>query len=200
MQKLRKPWRVISLVVLGLILGEGIYLARTPDETLVLDRKLRSRLTPERIDRNLSSTTRWSQWFSSLAQVQGPAEVKIGTVVTLKIDPKKGQRKRFELQAQVLDYVPARLLRLRITDDTSGRLTRLFDNLEWTIEIEPTAKGSSIRGIAQAHTRHWRSRLFGRLAEKILMNQVFYPNLIQLADREQPYTVDEAPHQPESLY
>ncbi len=196
MQISKKPWRVIGFVLLGLALGEGTYLSQGPDITLVLDRRFRSSLSPDRLSRNLSSTSRWPQWFHSLAQVVGPSTLEKGSQLTLKIDPKKGPKKKFDLQAEVIESIPSRLLHLKITGDSSGRLTHLFDRLEWKIEIDPTEQGSSIHGIALAHTRHWRARLFGRLTEKILMNQVFYPNLIQLADLKQPFSIDEAPHLP----
>ena len=196
MQTSKKSWRLVGLILFGVLVCEGVFLSRSPDVTLTLDRRLRSSLTPDRIDRNVASPSRWTQWFYSLAQVVGPESLQKGALLTLKIDPKKGQKKKFELQAEVIDYIPSRLLHLKITDDSSGRITHLFDHLEWKLEIEPTEKGSILRGSAMAHTHHWRARFFGRMAEKILMNQVFYPNLIQLADLKQPYAIDEAPHLP----
>ncbi len=212
MQNLKKPRRAASLLVLGLVgsfFGSaGLFLSQGPDFDLVLDRRIPSKLSAEHLDRNLSSPSRWTQWFHSLSQVIGPNTVEKGAQFTLKIDPKKGKRKQFDLQARVIDFIPGRLLRLEITQDSSGRLTHLFDHLEWKIEIEPVESNrplrvrsgpppqSMIRGLGVAHTHHWRARLFGRLAEKIVMNQVFYPNLIQLADLQQPFAIDEAPHLP----
>jgi hypothetical protein len=186
----------LVLAIVAAWIGIALLMAQAPDVTLTLDRRIRSSLSPERLERNIGSPCRWTQWFYSLAQVNGPDTIEKGALFTLHIDPNKGNKKKFELEAQVIDYIPSRLLHLKITRDSSGRLTHLFDQLEWKIEIDPIENGAVLHGMVLAHTHHWRARLFGRLAEKILMNQVFYPNLIQLADLKQPFKVDEAPHLP----
>jgi hypothetical protein len=137
-----------------------------------------------------------------LDRVEPISPLQTGDILTLKIDPHKGKRKQFQLTAQVLNYVPDRLVSLKITQDSSGRLTQLFDEVEWKIEIMPQSQDASrsiIEGTVTAHTRHWRARFFGRIAEKILMNQIFYPNLIQLSEMRQPFSVDPAPHMPPTL-
>ncbi len=70
-------------------------------------------------------------------------------------------------------------------------LIRLFDHLEWRLDFFPSPQGKEggvIHASAIAHTRHWRSRFFGRIAEKIVMNQIFYPDLVKLAELKQPFS------------
>ena len=47
---------------------------------------------------------------------------------------------------------------------------------------ELRAKGfpSVAYGNAVAHTSHWRGRVFGTLTPRILMNQVYYVDLVKL--------------------
>ena len=109
------------------------------------------------------------------------------------MDPGKALRKKFDLTVQVLEYKRGRFLHLKVLSDSSGRLTQVFDRIEWTVEIQPKPNGGSlIRGTAVAHTCHWRSRLFGKLTERIVMNQVFYPNLMKLSELKQPFSADSA--------
>lgn len=181
-----------------LIFSSGLTLfsliACGPNQELHFTREVKSKLDPTRLDRNLSSTTRWPQWFYSLSEVQSPGaplpKVEKGSILELQMDPKKGQSKKFKLTAEVTEYRPGELIQLKILDDSTGKLTRLFDTLEWKVEFLPNDQGSLIRGTAKAHTRHWRSRFFGRIAERILMNQVFYPNLIKLSELRQPFSVE----------
>ncbi len=202
MQNQRKTFGrngVIALV-LALILGGGVYTAsHGPDQMLHLSRTIPTELSPERLTRNISATSRWPQWFYSLSEVTG--ELKKGSVLLLKIDPQKGLHKKFELKARVEEYEEndqKHILQLKIIQDSSERLTRLFDDLDWKIEILPHGTGSLIQGTVTAHTCHWKSRLFGQFAEKILLNQIFYPNLIQLSELRQPFSLDPAPHLPPS--
>jgi hypothetical protein len=106
-----------------------------------------------------------------------------GALVKLVIQPHKGEiRGSFDLLLSVADYVPGKLAILRLANDQSGRISRLFDHLEWKIELEP----GLIRGTETAHTRHWRARLFAALSQRILMNQLFYPDVMALGLFTQP--------------
>ena len=176
-------------------------IANGPDRELHFARTVRSQYSPSVLGRSISDLRYWPQWFFSLDQAvvsEGqtePGPLHAGENLTLRMDPKKGESKRFLLGVKVLEYVPDRLIHLQIIRDTKNRLTRLFDRLEWSVEIipegpeapgGPNETGTLIRGTATAHTSHWRSRLFGQLAGDILMNQVFYPDLIRLGETADP--------------
>jgi hypothetical protein len=204
------------IALLGISFAFFVFLSRGPDFDLQFTREVPSSLDPNRIDRNLSSVSRWPQWFFSTAEVSLSQDqqaspnwlVKTGSQVQIKIDPKKGQRKKFEILGEVTEYEPSRKLQLRIKDDSSGRLNKLFDDIYWNIEIRPrpasnsgkNSEGSLIKATITAHTKHWRSRLFGRLAEKILLNQIFYPNVLKLAELKQPFSVDQQGSQSSGLF
>lgn len=183
---------------LGLMLLFFYILANRPDMELHFQRVVPSDSNSERIMRFMSSVTRWPQWFYSLNQVRikpgkHSTEIEKGSIIVLDMDPHKGSKKRFQLTAEVTQYLPGRSLGLKILQDSSGRLTRLFDHLEWNIEIRDQGKGSLISGTVIAHTHHWRSRLFGQIAEKILLNQTFYPDLVKLAELKHPFSTDVPP-------
>lgn len=171
--------------------------ANGPDFVLHFEREIPSTLSPERLQYNIASTTRWPQWFYSLAKVrvlesalEDPAMIREGARLSLLMDPGKAMSKRFEIIARVKKYVPGKLVTLEIENDSTSRLSRIFKNLEWTIEFTPKDSGTLIRGTASATTCHWRSRLFGRIAERVVMNQIYYPNLIKLAELRQPFSAD----------
>lgn len=178
----------------------GVSLARGPDQDLHMKRTIPSDLDPSRLDRNLSAVSRWPQWFFSLGTakpITNEQTIAKGSRVILHMDPKKGPWKKFDLTVEVKDYVPEKALVLQVLEDSSGRLFKLFDSIEWNIEFLPSQKGSLIQGSVSAHTKHWKSRFFGRIAEKILMNQIFYPDLLKLAELKQPFSLD-PPNQPSS--
>lgn len=200
---------------LVLLLGTAVLLlaaaANGPDLTLQFSREIPSTLTPERLEYNISSVTRWPQWFYSLAKVRilsskeklaenaHPNSAKFtaesydiseGTRLSLLMDPGKALSKRFEITARVKKYIPGKVLSLEIENDSTNRLSHIFKNLVWTLEFIPNGTGTLIRGHASAETCHWRSRIFGRIAERVVMNQVFYPNLIKLAELRQPFSAD----------
>jgi hypothetical protein len=78
--------------------------------------------------------------------------------------------------------VPGKRIALRITHDSKNRLTSYFDRLDWVVEVAPGSSGHALlKAEASAHTSHWRARLFGRIADQILMNQVYYPDVFKLA-------------------
>jgi hypothetical protein len=163
-----------------------------PDLELHFIREVSSPLSTQWIDRNLASPLRWPGWFFSLreAKILDQAPLQAGSTLEFFIDPKKVKWKQFQIRLKVINYIPGRLLKLTILEDSSQRLTQLFSHLDWTIELIPQGQGTLIRGSATAKTHHWRSRLFGRLAQRILMNQVFYPDLIKLAQLKQPFSVE----------
>jgi len=192
-----------SLMILFLIsILWTAWAVQRPNQELHFTREVVSELSPERLDRNIASVTRWPQWFHSLSEVTVlpsgtlPSQpipnsiqrsIQVGDLLKLKMT------KPFELTARVLEYIPNQKMKLAILADSSGKMTRIFDQLTWSIELMPHPKGSVIRGEATAHTCHWRSRMLGDVAEKILMNQVFYPNLIKLSLLRQPFSVEPPP-------
>jgi hypothetical protein len=203
MQKRGKSARFlgISLALTFGVFGLALTLiAQGPDRELQFLREVPSQLDPERIDRNISAVSRWPQWFYSTADVQiqnpdknAPHLIQPGSLLTIQIDPHKGERKRFQMKAEVLEYQPQKEIRMKILSDSSGRLTHAFDDIEWSIHLQPQGTGTLIQGKVRVHTKHWRSRLFGKISEKILLNQIFYPNLVKLAELKQPFSMDSGP-------
>jgi hypothetical protein len=78
--------------------------------------------------------------------------------------------------------------------DSTGKLDAMFGSLTWRIELVPAEGGhpALVRGTETAHTRNWRARMFAGISERILLNQAFFPDVIQLgaienADDPNPY-------------
>jgi len=185
---MRKSWVIAALI---LLLGSAAvlnHLASGPDRKLAFERRVPSPLTASQLSPYLGDVTLWPDWFYSTASVHISGDPKrkqvhAGDQVEILIDPKKGKWKKFEIKAQVTRYEPGRGLSLRVLGDTKGRLKTLFDDLTWDVDLEPASTGATIVGRASGVTRSWRSRLFGVLTERILMAQVYYPNVIALSEK-----------------
>ncbi len=212
MQK-RKDWKPVffKFGMIGLFTFSLLFIAaHEPNLDLQFLREVPSSVEPSRLARNLESTHRWPQWFHSLESAQiktsqpeslngkfeNFSEIRKGSRVLLHFDPKKALKAPFDLTAEISEYIPGKKLSLKIIEDSTHRLTRILDQIEWSVEILPGPKGSLIRGTATAHTLHWRSRLFGRLSQRILMNQIYYPDLMKLAELTQPFVIESGPQIP----
>ena len=178
-------WGLIVLV-LGAITLWMVSLAQGPDRELVLFREFPSKVPITTVSAQVTDLKRWPEWFHALEEarvISGPStSPQVGSVIKLSIDTHKTPWSHFELVTRVEEFVPGKKFRLKVLEDSSGKLTTLFDRIEWMVEVEGEGSGSRIRGAATAHTSHWRSRVFGTLAEKILLHQIFYPNLLKLAE------------------
>jgi hypothetical protein len=109
--------------------------------------------------------------------------VEKGALIRLEVRPRKGERRgSFDLLIEVTDFVPEQRVAMRLVQDGSQRIEKVVERLEWLIELKPGV----IRGSASAHTRHWRSRLFGAISGRVFMNQLFYPNVMALGLFTQP--------------
>lgn len=197
---MRRYLILIVLLIVGAIAGLVTYAHFADDRDLVFSRIVPTNLDPESLDRALRATINWPDWFSSTRQAEildglgrpypmTDQLVQKGSQVRLTIDPRKGKWKEFELMIAVAEYQQKARLRLTLLGDSKGRLTRLFSGLTWEIAIEPRTDGKPgalLHSTTRARTQHWRSRLFGLFAERILLNQATYPDVIKLAELKQP--------------
>lgn len=192
------------LLALGFFCGvSALWLgsvARGPDFDIELTRKVPSRLSVDYLDQAWNLIRQWPAWMyagvsaDQVTETGSPVpkseqKLKIGAYIRLGEDTKRGLHSRYSITVQVTEYIPRKKLSMRVIADSKNRLTHLLDSLEWSIELEPNGTGSWIYGKALARTRTWRARLFGKLAPKILLNQVYYPNLFILAEINNPYVV-----------
>jgi hypothetical protein len=195
---MRKSQIVLAaLLVLGApSLAYLISIARGPDFDIEMVRPIPSKLSVDYLDQAIGFFPHWPAWFHSgakLTQVDASgnpipkAQQKLQTqdYLRLGIDTQR-LRGKYDLTLLVTDYTPKKHLALRVIGDTKNSLTRLFDRLDWEITFEPKPDGTLIIGKASAHTHQWRARIFGKLVPSILLNQVFYPNIIVLADIKNP--------------
>jgi hypothetical protein len=177
-----------------------VLLAQGPDRDLRFVREVPVEVSPQAVNLSLWTLSNWHKWFFSMASVQrvdlqglplplSEQNLVAGAHLLFHVDPKKGKHRRFDLLVVVTQYVPGSRVDLRILSDSSGRLTRLFDPLEWHLALLPPNGATPLRveGVQTVRTHHWRSRLFAALSERILMNQIFYPDLLKLA---KPQPVD----------
>jgi hypothetical protein len=183
------------LILCGFI---SYWASNRPNFEIRWDRNVPSTHTVEELSAALEDLSIWPVFHHSLKeafvledptqnQTQGSKILKNGSTLLYKIEPPTRPWKRFDMQGLITEHVPGKKLSLKLTDDSTQRLTRLFDTFDWSIEILPAsedlkARGyhSVIRGETHARTAHWRGRLFGTVSPNILMNQVYYVDLVKL--------------------
>lgn len=197
---MKKFYHRIFWIILGSWIVTFASIARGPERDLRFLRETQSATSLTLLSEALQNTAFWPNWFYSLEKVTvlnsddqetiPSSHLTRNSILRLHFNNRKSPWSAMQITARVLEVSPTRLI-LSIIKDSKGKLSQLFNHLEWEIELLPenTATQSSgsttpkvrVIGKAQAHTANWRSRLFGALTEKILMNQVFHPNIIQLA-------------------
>lgn len=179
------------LILCGLI---SIWASNRPNFETRWERNVPSLHTVEELGQALENLDEWPVFHHSLKEAfvldadgTESKKLKIHSQLVYKIEPATKQWKRFVMQGEILDYEPGKKLSVRLSEDSTHRLTNLFDFYEWSLEILPAteamkARGfkSMIHGESQAHTSHWRGRLFGTVSPKILMNQVYYVDLVKM--------------------
>lgn len=200
---MRKIALYVGIPLFVLFLGT-LYLGMQPNRDLNFSRDVPSTASQARLGAALDDLREWPKWHYSLsaATILGPdgapaADQTLfeGANLLLKVDPGKGPWKRVELKTRVTAYKPGDFVRLEILGDSKGKINQLLSGLQWQVNILPApdaADGKSsryksvIRGTAHARTAGFRARVFGALTEKIVMTQVFYPDLISYAELDSP--------------
>jgi hypothetical protein len=152
-----------------------------------------SELTIETLENKWSSTTRWANWFFNLDSVIFPkGTYEPGDFIKLKVTSPKKYQKPFYLTLKVENYVPKRTLKLKLVEDSSQKITKLLSDIIWNIQIEndETGKNKIIAEIS-ATTKTWKSRFYGSYAKDILLNQIFYPDLISFTEKQYLFDIPE---------
>jgi hypothetical protein len=189
--------------------GFGAYctvLAQGEDRDLVWTREVPLEAAPDHTAKAIHALVNWKNWVFSgeeIERIDALGRVMTvkdqfaekGALLTFHINPHKGEHRKFELQVEITDYEPGKSLELRVLKDSSGRLTKLFSGLTWKLEILPAegSQGPRLRGTEHARTQHWRSRVFSRLSERILMHQAYFLDLLKLSTITQPLDVNPRP-------
>jgi hypothetical protein len=181
--------------------ASGTYwgLGRGPDFQVAFEREVVSEVPAAQLEKALHGIHNWADWhfntnrvtaLNLLGQEYALAHqtAMTGRLIRFEIEPPKKEWRRFMLHAVISDYFPGKVLAVRLTQDSTGRLEKLFSNLQWTIELEPRPEGGGtlIRGRLSGLTQSRRARILSRIAPRILMNQAFYPDLEKLARLEFP--------------
>ena len=211
------PKFMIGLLAVFLVgLATLATLSQGEDETVTFSREVPSALPIETLGKSLDTVLAWPQWHHITVDARrmdamnqplplNEQDVTPGAVVRFTLEPRQRPDRRFDIIGQITEHVPGRKVSVKFLRETKPQVAKLFDSMEWTIELSPgtetgapglprdsSTQGTTVRGTLKAHTSSWRARLFSRIAHRILMNQVFYPNLPALAELKTPRTFDQA--------
>jgi hypothetical protein len=193
--------KLLTGLTLGAALSVGGYfwVGRGPDFQVHFERQVVSQVPPQSLAKSVDHIINWADWHFNTRQVQATDATGMvysakdqtlmrGSLLRFSMEPPKKEWKRFFIQALVTDYEPGRLFTVRLVEETKGRISQLFSNLQWTVEFLPSKDGRTtlIYGRASALTLSRRARFFSRIAPRVVMNQVFYPDLERLARIEFP--------------
>ena len=184
----------ITLSVIGaLLLGRG------PDYPIEWTRDVPSKLPISDLEPALRDMRQWPVYFHDLkkAEIVSGANASVpafevpgvGAEILFEMEPRGKEWKRYTVRGKVIAFVPGRRVRLALMEESTGKTTRLLDHLEWEFSILP-AEGrwkdknylSVIHGEARADTKNFRSRFLGRFADRGLMNQIYWIDLVRLAN------------------
>jgi hypothetical protein len=214
-----RPFPKFTLTLVGIffaMLLTFVVLSQGDDFEVVFEREVPSAVAPQTLGQALDSVLAWSQWHHITVDARRldsfgnplpltEQNVVPGAIVKFTVEPKQRPERRFELVGRVKAHEPGKKVHVEFVSETKPQVAKLFDRLEWEIELTPgtphgapqlppdqAASGTTIRGKMTAHTATWRARLFAKVAKRILMNQVFYPNLTALAELRTPRTLEQA--------
>lgn len=192
-------------LVIGLILGIGMaalaFLGRGPDYTIEWKRDVPSKLKLSELDPALRDLRTWPVYFHDLRQAtilaadgstpkQPLFEIPaLGTQIRFEIEPRGKEWKRYTLLAKVIAYEPGKKIRFLLLEESTGKTTRLLRNIEWEVSVhgsdgkwEKKGYPSVVHGEIQGETRTSHARFLGRIADRSLMNQVYWIDLVRLAN------------------
>ena len=146
----------IAGATMALFVGISAALSQGPDRDLTFVREVPVESTREQLDQALGALIQWPQWFYNVAEVQrvdlegnvyplSEQKPLNGAHLLLKIDPKKGAHRKFEILTEVTKFEPGAMLELLVIQDSKGKLSRMFDRLTWRVEVIPAQEGQPLR-------------------------------------------------------
>jgi hypothetical protein len=196
----KKFWAALFVLILGSFMFYCSSIGNGDNFDVKFVREVPSQLSVDYLSQVLAQVQKWPLWFYSASRAdevnfrgdpypRKDQALEVKGLIRMAFDPHKGESRKFELTYEVMEYIPKQRVRIRVISDSKGKLTHLFEDLEWTFELVPQGSGTLIRGTETARTASWRARLFSRLVPSIFLNQVFYPDLMILAKINDPDVV-----------
>ena len=177
-------------VLTGIGLSAKTLLSRGPDFEIRFERQVPSRVPIDELRAKLASLEDWTAWHHQFRGItprsdgsKDSSSAENGRrLIRVLVEPPKKQWKRFELDLAVTRSTRDRI-EVELLADSKGRIEKLFSSVGWTITLlpDPQGQGTLIRGEARARTTSAKARMLGRVAPRIVMNQLFYPDLEALA-------------------
>jgi hypothetical protein len=171
--------KTAMILITTFLIAMVIWESRGPDRILEFERSVIVPKSPENdpnqdwteIRDRVFNLKRWPEWHHEMvSSKQNPDQ-------TITMHLKLKGFKNVYLTWEVIEWKPDYGFRLRLKQDSSEKLLKAFQWVETSVYLKKEDGGVKIIGSARAKTRSARIRFFSRFSERILMNQVFYPDL-----------------------
>jgi hypothetical protein len=185
MKKQSVLWILGTLTLMTLLLI--LLFRREPNIDLRFHRLVLSEHDENFLGSKLFDLNEWPVFVFDLKKAEllnGAQSLTQGAQVKLFIEPPQKQWKRSELLVEITEAVQGHKIAFKLLSDSKDKLTSIFSQYTWEVRIQPHPSHpkfkSEIIGEGLATTSSPRSRFFGRLNEKLLMNQLYPFDLIKL--------------------
>jgi hypothetical protein len=180
------------MALLLLFLGSALWLALPPDEEFEMERVAPATVSSEVLGESLLRLTAWPLWHHHLKKVsllnvsgepypESEQRATPGGMLRFEFENPEKTWKHFTLDAEIVAYEPEKLLKIRVLRDSTARITRLAQGLEWQIQVQNSEQGAEVRALVRMKSQNWRGRLLGRMTRKILLNQLLKVDVVKLA-------------------
>lgn len=201
--------KVINFSILGAIclIAFIFYLGRSPDLDLYYERTIPCRLNLGDLNRSLGQISEWQKWNYHLLEAKpvekSSSELKSGDLIELTFKDRRIPWKRIHWKIKVIQFKPQSVLEVQLLEDSSLKITKLFEDFSWKIEIsraehlEKTPEGQTaptqIKVSLRAKTHAMRARFYGRLSKTAILNQALPVDLEALAGEKSLDTLKVVP-------
>lgn len=169
---------------------------------LQMKRTVESKLPVETVLSDLHNIHSWTSWFHDgknvtlLTHDQTPTNLwEQAETLLVQIENPQKQWKRFDLTGKLIHAdldptLPIQSVTIQINSDSSKKMTALFENIIWKIAVDRDHK--TITGEVSATPIGTRGKILAWFTPKILLNQIFYPDIMKLSghiEKNNPSTV-----------
>ena len=183
-----------GLVIAAFFIGVGIaFLSRGPNFPVEMVRTLNSDRPTADLLHDFNQLENWPIWHHYVKKAEG--KLATGSELKFTVVPKGYSWRLYVLTTQVEAFEPGKSVALVLKEDGSGKLSRQFSDLKWSLSIGDRTLGlTPVTVKISAMTQSARARFFCRLDSKLLLSQALLPDVFVLGGQSAPEGLELTPH------